>query len=72
MTTNNLPLECISTRDAARMLGLHSNTLKRWRAEGCGPRFLTLNGRTIRYRAADLEAYCLESTLCPTNLPRSF
>lgn len=42
----------ISTKEAARLLGISHRTLEKWRLEQKGPAFLRL-GRLVRY---DLEA----------------
>ncbi len=41
---------------AARMLGLSPQTLRNWRTQRKGPRYIKL-GRAIRYRPEDLENY---------------
>lgn len=71
MTDQNSRLSCLSEQDAARILGVHPSTLKRWRFKGAGPRFLIFNGRSIRYRAVDLEAYCDEAGQSWFNANRS-
>jgi predicted site-specific integrase-resolvase len=38
----------LTTRQAAQMLGVHPDTLRRWRRERVGPTHLRVN-RTIRY-----------------------
>ena len=43
-------------REAAGLLDLSPATLRRWRSEGSGPRFVRL-GRTVRYAVADLSAF---------------
>jgi hypothetical protein len=42
----------VGEADAASLLGLHVDTLRRWRAEGSGPEFYRLNGGIT---------YCLHS-----------
>lgn len=46
----------ITTREAAKYLGLSSSTLNKWRCHGGGPEFLKL-GRAVRYRFEDLDAF---------------
>jgi len=46
---NNL----LTTIQAAERLGLHSDTLRRWRTEGIGPGFVRLR-RQIRYEPKQL------------------
>jgi excisionase family DNA binding protein len=48
--------EFLSTKEAARLLGIHYNTLCKWRIRGGGPRFVRV-GAAIRYRGSDLEAW---------------
>lgn len=43
--------------EAADYLGLSAHTLRTWRSEGKGPRYLQLEGRTIRYTLSELNAY---------------
>jgi len=38
----------------ARWLGLSQRTLQKWRARGCGPKFVRVSQRCIRYRRSDL------------------
>ena len=46
----------LTTKQAARLLGLSVSTLNKWRCYGTGPRFLKL-GRAVRYRRPDLDAF---------------
>ena len=48
----------LSTPEAAVLVRLSARTLKRYRAEGGGPRFLRL-GRSVRYTRADLLEWAL-------------
>lgn len=41
---------------AALILGLRPNTLRKWRVLGRGPRYRKL-GRSVRYSASDLEEW---------------
>ncbi len=50
---------------AAEMLAVRRNTLARWRMVGDGPKWIVLNGRAIRYRFDDLDAYLKASTKSP-------
>jgi predicted DNA-binding transcriptional regulator AlpA len=50
----------LSTAQAASWLGVRPSTLRKWRCQGTGPRFLRLgSGRRspAAYRMADLEAW---------------
>ena len=46
----------LTTREAARYLGLSLSTLKRYRVSGDGPVFHRFGGR-VRYRREDLDAW---------------
>jgi predicted DNA-binding transcriptional regulator AlpA len=55
----NLP-NLLSSREAASLLGVRPLTLRKWRCDGTGPRFVRLGtGRRSRaaYRLSDLEAW---------------
>jgi predicted DNA-binding transcriptional regulator AlpA len=43
--------------EAADRLGLSRGCLKGWRVRGCGPPFVALGKRRVRYREADLERF---------------
>ena len=45
-----------TTKEAAQRLGLTKSTLEAWRCRGGGPDFVKM-GRSVRYRAEDLEAF---------------
>jgi predicted DNA-binding transcriptional regulator AlpA len=50
-----LPSEVVRPAEAALVLSVSLSLLKKWRAEGVGPRFVRLGGRAIGYRQADLS-----------------
>lgn len=41
----------------ARFLGVEARTLQSWRLKGCGPRFVRISNRCIRYRPSDIRAW---------------
>lgn len=47
---------CVTTKEAAQILGLSPATLEVWRCHGGGPVFVKM-GRAVRYRYTDLEAF---------------
>lgn len=54
--------DLLSAAEAGVFLGgtskpLSYQTLANWRTAGTGPRFTRLNGRMIRYRRSDLQAW---------------
>ena len=52
---STLPSEVVRPAEAALVLSVSWSLLKKWRAEGAGPRFVRLGGRAIGYRRADLS-----------------
>jgi predicted DNA-binding transcriptional regulator AlpA len=50
----------LTERQAARVLGISMETLKRLRQSGEGPKILQLSARRIGYRRAGLEAWLIE------------
>ena len=49
-----------SPAETAELLGIAPQTMAHWRVRGCGPRYLLLNRRCVRYRLSDIRAW-LES-----------
>ena len=47
----------LTPAEAARRLGVQERVLERWRSTGGGPQYAKLGGKTLRYRASDLEAF---------------
>jgi excisionase family DNA binding protein len=45
----------LTTQEAADYLGLSETTLRIWRGEDRGPRWIKINYRTIRYRLSDID-----------------
>ena len=41
----------------ADRLGVSTKVLERWRGTGAGPAFVRLTRKTLRYRAADVDAF---------------
>lgn len=50
-------LRLITEEQAACLLGLHVQTLRRWRREGTGPPALALGRRRFAYRVGDLATW---------------
>ena len=53
---NQVPQMWLTTKQAAALLALHPDTLRRLRREGGGPTFTRI-GRAARYRFSELEAW---------------
>lgn len=50
----------LNSSEAARILGTKPRTLESWRYRGCGPRYVFMSGRAVRYRIQDLEEWVEE------------
>lgn len=50
----------LTTEEAAERLRVHPATMRRWRLDGMGPRYLKV-GSVHRYPAHDLEAWIAEN-----------
>ena len=60
MTNQNYYNELLHERDAALFLKLSIHQMRRWRCNGGGPAYIRVggkNGRAIRYRKPDIDAY---------------
>lgn len=55
----------LSTKEAAKFLGLKEATLRGWRCAGIGPAFYTISARRIMYDEADLRAFKSERRCVP-------
>jgi hypothetical protein len=51
----------VDTKEAARLLGRPPDTLKRWRYEGVGPDWITIEGK-VMYDIAVLLEYVRQNT----------
>lgn len=59
-TTRGSALDALFTeKQAAGVLNVQPGTLRTWRSKGTPgqPRFVKINGRSIRYRSSDLAEY---------------
>jgi hypothetical protein len=45
------------TEAAAIYLTSTPGTLRTWRANGAGPKYHTINGKTVRYHVSDLDTF---------------
>lgn len=56
---DQIPKDMVSTKDAAKILGLSFHTLNQYRTHGTGPKFVKY-GRIVRYRLSDLQTWLWE------------
>lgn len=53
----------MTTAEAAAYLSFPEATVKAWRARGTGPAYVRINGRVVRYRMSDLDAWVDEQAV---------
>jgi excisionase family DNA binding protein len=56
-------MESLTTKGAAKYMGVSEAVMRLWRAEGKGPRYFKAGEKLIRYRRADLDSW-IEARLC--------
>lgn len=49
--------DLLTETEAAKRLGFSPRTLQAWRFKGCGPRFLRISSRCVRYRESELDEW---------------
>jgi|SRR6266478_7238788 len=49
--------ELLDPKQAAKLVNVQPRTLEGWRRRGCGPPFLRLSVRSVRYRLEDIERW---------------
>ena len=64
-TTDPHDRSLLTNEEGAGFLGVSPDTLAQWRSQRRGPRYIKLEGRIVRYRREDLEAYLKEHTILP-------
>lgn len=55
--------QLMTTPEASEYLRYKVETLKWWRSHGGGPPFIKINGRLVRYRVRDLDAWLDKRTV---------
>ena len=58
-------LAYLTTKEAAALLRMQPQSMRRWRWAGGGPPFVKLSNRVL-YRVADVEAWLAERTVTST------
>lgn len=53
--------ELLTTDEAARLLAMKPQTLRKWRVDGTGPKYVRVGARAVRYTRRALNAYIEES-----------
>ncbi len=64
-----LRVTLVTSKEAAKMLGIKAQTLRRWRYKGKGPRYIRLGENSscpAGYRLSDLEHWIEEHTFSTT------
>jgi predicted DNA-binding transcriptional regulator AlpA len=61
----------LTQREAATALRLSERSMERLRVSGLGPKFVRVAGRSVRYRAADVEAWIAARVVGSTSEQRA-
>lgn len=48
--------ETLTTKEAAKLLGIKPGTLEIWRSQGKSPKYMKI-GRAVRYRLSDINEF---------------
>jgi phage terminase Nu1 subunit (DNA packaging protein) len=56
------PESLVEETEAAEILSIRPRTLQAWRCKGCGPDFVKLQGRLVRYRVRVLLQWIEDQT----------
>jgi predicted DNA-binding transcriptional regulator AlpA len=67
MHTDAPPPEYMSTPAAAAYLDFTERTLSEWRRTGCGPRYIRVRGRSVRYSRTELDRWMREQEHASTS-----
>lgn len=59
--------ELLKESGAGRVIGVKSNTLRKWRQLGIGPAYIRLSNRCVRYKREDLLAFLESRRVTPGN-----
>lgn len=70
MTSTTIPtadpaMPTLTTEQVAELLQVGVQTLVNWRSQGVGPAFARLDGKRVRYRHTDIDAYVAERIVAP-------
>lgn len=49
----------LTTKEAARHLNCHPNTLEKMRIRGDGPQYYKFGSKSVRYKQSDLDAFMM-------------
>ena len=69
-SSTTLPLRLVPNAEAAELLGVRPQTLRKWRCLGGGPPYIRLGrglGARVAYRPADLNEWLLMHTFASTS-----
>lgn len=64
--TNDAAIRLLTPEEAGTVLGVAPQTLAHWRARGCGPAYVLLSARCVRYSDAELRAWLAARTQTST------
>jgi hypothetical protein len=56
----------LTTEEAADRIGVAAATLRDWKGQRCGPPFVQVTNRCVRYREDDVEKFISDRRVVPT------
>ena len=59
-------MSMISTKEAAKMMGVEPSTLRAWRCAKTGPPFHRLTKQSVKYDERDIQRYVAERRFVPS------
>lgn len=60
ISRNQFLARFLTEKEAADALLVKRETLRKWRRQGCGPRYIRCGKRLVRYFLEDIEAWLLD------------
>jgi predicted DNA-binding transcriptional regulator AlpA len=63
----NMNRRLLDQNELARLLGVSGRTIESWRLRGCGPKFVAISRRCVRYRASDVEEWANQKLRASTS-----
>lgn len=69
--TNNQPPNqlYVTERQAAHKIGVSVKALQAWRLRGCGPAFIRISSRCVRYSISDVDLWMAARRVSSTSEP---
>lgn len=70
METTTEKSRLIGENDAAEYLNVAVRTIQAWRQRGCGPKYISISRRCVKYRLEDLDTWANSKLATSTSTGR--